>query len=326
MPSLPIYRADPNQRADSDFSPGVLRYLVVGNRGRLLDERRTPVEITGIDVARGFFEVEVQAFEDEGARWYVPFEDVDRHQFVSGSRVASAAMVDELEDGVRKFDRPMTIEIEPETRERTLEKLRRDKSVASRWLDAQQVAERLDLEPHVEKRRGEPRLCALARAYLRQQRLEQMDSDFARTYVSNPASGELVKGHAIVLAELGLCPYRGKVVRDPRLFEAEWSKGRRAEHILRRLAFAQALWSRARLPVSLYRGFSSEESPDPRPASFVSATFSRAVAEAHHPSSVRKQDLPLDRIFMSFLETEAMNFPYREAEAVLIGDERAVSF
>ena len=33
--------------------------------------------------------------------------------------------------------------------------------------------------------------------------LAALDRDFTETFVSNPNSGELVKGHAIVLAELG---------------------------------------------------------------------------------------------------------------------------
>lgn len=63
------------------------------------------------------------------------------------------------------------------------------------------------------------------------------------TFVSNPASGELVKGHAIVLAELGPCPYRGEIVRHPELFTGQWSKPRRAEHLVVRLAFMQELFS-----------------------------------------------------------------------------------
>ena len=49
------------------------------------------------------------------------------------------------------------------------------------------------------------------------------------------AAGELVTGHRIVIAELGLVPYAGKVVRDPGLFEGRWSKPRRAAHVLARL-------------------------------------------------------------------------------------------
>lgn len=51
----------------------------------------------------------------------------------------------------------------------------------------------------------------------------------------------MAKGHAIVLAEMGLCPYSGKVVRDRALFAGDGAKERRRAHILLRLAFTQEL-------------------------------------------------------------------------------------
>ena len=79
-----------------------------------------------------------------------------------------------------------------------------------------------------------------------------------------PALGEHVKAHAIVLAELGLCAYGGKVVRDPRALEGEWSRERRAEHVIGRLAFAQELWSRLgppALPRRRHRGAAAAGAP-----------------------------------------------------------------
>jgi hypothetical protein len=101
-----------------------------------------------------------------------------------------------------------------------------------------------------------------------------------QAYISNPGSGEVIKGHAIVLAELGLCPFTGKAVRDPATFAGEWDRSRRAEHIVARSGFTRALWDRA--------------------------------------AALLRQPLPLNRLFLSFLETEAMNGRYLEAEAILI--------
>ena len=39
--------------------------------------------------------------------------------------------------------------------------------------------------------------------------LLDMDQALAQTYVSNPASGETVKGHLIVMAEMGIAPFHG---------------------------------------------------------------------------------------------------------------------
>ena len=58
----------------------------------------------------------------------------------------------------------------------------------------------------------------------------------------------------------------------------------------------------------------------------VSASFSRRVAEGHFNSSnvvagaLYRQRLQPDRLFMTFLETKAMNGIYKEAEALLIAD------
>jgi len=78
---MTIYRSDPNSEPDSSFEPGALHHLVAGNRGRLLDARRTPVTVTAVDLETGEFEVEITAFEDQGAHWRIACEDVARFQF-----------------------------------------------------------------------------------------------------------------------------------------------------------------------------------------------------------------------------------------------------
>ena len=60
--SSEIYASDPDARPDADFLPGELRHLVVGNQGRLLDARRTPIAITAVMPETGGFEVEIGAF------------------------------------------------------------------------------------------------------------------------------------------------------------------------------------------------------------------------------------------------------------------------
>jgi hypothetical protein len=170
---------------------------------------------------------------------------------------------------------------------------------------------------------------SLLEAFLANRGLLELDRRFAETFVSNPGSGELVKGHAIVLAELGLCPYRGKVVRDPRLFEDPWARTSRARHLIARLAFMQELWSSWNCATAtLYRGAAVDGPLPPRSSSsFVSATFSAVVAKAHFdggPSTetgvLWRQRVSIDRLLMTFLETPAMNRRFREAEAVLIAD------
>jgi hypothetical protein len=326
-----IYRSDPGAAPDSDFEPGGLAHLLPGNRGRLLDARRTPVTVRALAHETGFFEVEVGAFEDAGARWRVPVEDVGRFQFARGGALAGAGEVAALRAAAERFDRTTRVAADPAAAERTRARVAAERAPVRAALERAGCAGSFDLAGHVERREGDPRLFAALAAHLEEHGLVALDRAFAAGFVSNPWSGEVVKGHAIALAEMGLCPYEGKIVRDPGLFAGAWSAERRAAHLIVRMAFAQELWGGAAATVTLYRGAASEEDiAPPHRSSFVSATFSRAVAEAHFeggPSTraavLVRREVPVERLVMSFLETEAMNARYREAEAVLVGDPAA---
>jgi hypothetical protein len=159
--------------------------------------------------------------------------------------------------------------------------------------------------------------------------LAWMDSHIAASYVSNPYSGDLVIAHLVVAAELGLCSYRGRAVRDPAALSGPWSPQFRAAHIVARSGFVQALWRRAGGPeLMVYRGIGLQDgiaALADRGDAVVSVTFSRVVAESHFDASrapaaaLLRSQLPLERLFMSFLETAAMSHNYLEAEAVLFG-------
>jgi hypothetical protein len=325
---LPIYASDPDAAPDEQFEPGRLEHLVVGNAGRLLDPRRTPVSVIGIDLASGQFVAEVRAFEDQGASWRVPFEDVQRFQFVRDAAHAGAEALRLYRAAVARFDRQVSIEATPAEAAVTRTRLRAERSTVRERLDARGAPAWLDATACIERREGDPALASIVQAILAERGLAELDHAFARQYVSNPWSGDLVKGHAIVAAELGIAAYHGKVARDPQCFAGEWSKARRAAHLLVRLALSTELWSRTgRSEVLLYRAMTSETALTGRlPTVFVSATFSREVAEEQFLGGPRTQSaalyrktIPLERIFMTFWETPALSGAYREAEAVLIG-------
>jgi hypothetical protein len=124
-------------------------------------------------------------------------------------------------------------------------------------------------------------------------------------------------------------------VVDSALFEGEGAKERRRAHILLRLAFLRELMTLlGRSEVELYRGVSVDGALRPRRApSLVAATFSREVAMSHFEGGpttrtalVARQLVPASRLFMTFLETAAMNDRYHEAEAVLIGEAENPAF
>jgi hypothetical protein len=330
----PVYQSDLAAANDDDFVAGSLGNLVVGRRGRLLDPRRTPVRVAALDLERGFFDVEILAFEDAGAHWLIPFESVPRYQFEPGSD-ASDETVDAMQARIAIFDRPLVVAADPEARDASLHRLAEQRAHAREWLDRAGLTT-LVLDPLVQTRSGDPAISTILDDYLRDRDVADIEAQFVETFVSNPRSGEVVKGHAITLAELGLCRFSGTAVRDSALFHGRWSKQRRALHLISRMAFVQALFERTE-PTNppLFRGLNVAAGPlpEPQPSSFVSASLSMDVAIAHFragpPTSTAalfRQPLPHDRLVMTFVETAAMNRTYREAEAVLIGDPSNLAF
>jgi hypothetical protein len=334
---LTIYEYDRGAAPDSEFVPGRFEHLVVGNRARLLDARRTPVAVTAIDPRAGAFEIEIGAFEDAGARWELELEEVRLFQFARDSRLASSAALDELHAAVKRFDRSLVIEPEAAVRAETMSAIAVRRRAANDWLSGHEFPREFDLVGHVASREGSPQLAPLFEGFLaeRDPELAQLDQRFAEQFVSNPRSSEIVRGHEIVLAELGLCAYRGKVPRDPDLFAEPWSKARRGQHIIARLGFVQEVWSLLGSDMlTLYRA-AAVDGPLPAPSrsSLISATFSRDVAEAHFQGGpttqtavIWRQRLPIHRVFMTFLETTALARRFLEAEAVLIADPSNQAF
>jgi hypothetical protein len=328
-----IYQSDPEAASDAEFVPGTLAYAVVGNRGRLLDARRTPLSVSDVIAARAEFEVLIEGFEDRGARWRLPVWEIARVQFAADSARAAPDVLARLEHAVERFDRELVIPADASAFASTQTRIDRERASARALLG--DLRGSIDVAGCVRRREGDPRLYAALDEFLAERDLVGLDRRFAETMVTNPGSGELVKGHAIVLAELGLCGYRGKVVRDPGLFDADRSRERRADHLIARTAFARELWGVfADQPPAVYRA-AAVDGPLPArvPTSFVSGTLSEEVAAAHFaggPSTqtavMWRQVVDPARLLMTFLETAAMNERYKEAEAVLIGDPENLAF
>ena len=128
-----FYEHDPEMAPDSAFEPGRVDHLVVGNEGRLLDARRTPVRVVGLRPALAFFEVEVLAFEDRGARWELPMDAVDRFQFALDAWRADAATAAAYTDAVRRFDEVVEIPTSSGHRSATLARLADEQATVMRW-------------------------------------------------------------------------------------------------------------------------------------------------------------------------------------------------
>jgi hypothetical protein len=325
----PVYAGAADPAPDAGFTAGDLRHLVAGNRGRLLDARRTPVTVVEVSADRGSFVVRVDAFEDGGAQWELGFEALDRFQFERGAARPSDRTLAELERSAAHFARDLSIECKDEARDDTLRRLRRRRDEVRLWLAPRASALNVDLAEHIATRRGSPACYGLLDEFLGEHALDDLEHAFTTSFVTNPRAGEVVKGHAIVLAELGLSPYRGPAPRDPDLLSGPRSRARRADHLLWRLALTQELFAAlGARSVTLYRAAATDGTLLPRrTGSLVSATFSRDVADAHfaggpttRAAALWRQEIPTDRMLMSFLETRAMNERFREAEAILLAD------
>ena len=343
-----MYQTDPDALPDTAFAPGELRWLVTGNTGRLLDDRRTPVRVTALDLAHGYFEAEILAFEDAGARWLVPLEDVTRYQFAPGGESAGPDAVAAMTEAIARLDVTLEITADPAAGLRSRGEIADARAHADAWLTAHGVPDRIDPEPYIARCRGSDDAAGWLSAYLAGatppglatppgpvtppglDALDALDAELTAGYVSSPGSGDLVRAHLIMLAELGLCGYRGKAIRDPASLEGPYSRDARRAHIIARAGFTQALWSRADHDgLMLYRGIGlpGRARLAVRTDTLISATFARPVAESHFDgvrsdaAALLRCRLPADRLLFTFLETAAMNRQFLEAEAVLLPGE-----
>jgi hypothetical protein len=341
MSGHPVYQSDPDRAPDSDFEPGLPAHAVVGNHGRMLDPRRTPVLVVDVDVPHGFVVLEVTAFEDTGARWAIELERIGDFQFALTSARAQESEVAAMARAVERLDRPLDVPADPRARSVTGDRLRSEQSAARDWLTGtgsfRAGARQRDLATRLTSpltvRDGDAELTADLAGYLEARGVLDLERAFADAFVSNARAGEMVKGHRIVLAELGLVAYHGTVVRDPATFDPPLDRARRAEHLLARLGFVRAAFELAGIAeVTLYRGLAVEGLLRlHQQRGFVSATFDRAVASSFLEAGTRlgvmyRQRLPVERLFMTFLETEQLNRTYAEAEAVLLAEEDNLAF
>jgi hypothetical protein len=151
----------------------------------------------------------------------------------------------------------------------------------------------------------------------------------SQTYVLNPFSGEWIKGLEIACAELGLKEFTGAAPRTSDLFLGPGNKQLRKKYIIHRLAFVRTLFrSLGHHEVVLFRGMAAEGNWHVHSTRFFSSwTFSKEVAEAFVACNKRakhsyllKRTMSIEKLFLTYVETAAMNRQYREREAIVIHD------
>src|SRR5215470_12420115 len=82
--------------------------------------RRTPVRTKQLSHESGLATVQILDFEDRGALWDLPYEEVGRYQFKQRRSKASAKVLSRIEVGILRLNREVEIPCDPSRREQTL--------------------------------------------------------------------------------------------------------------------------------------------------------------------------------------------------------------
>ena len=234
-----------------------------------------------------------------------------------------------------RLNRDVDISCDASRREETVQALSRERELAEAWLADQSRFFQSGSSISEGEPEGPSLLCADTKTYMAQRELSDLEALFTRQYVSNPFN-EAVKAHRIAISRLGLAPYNGKMLRDPFQTADALSLDRRGSHVIVRMGLVQAIFERCgRERIVLYRMESCEGPLRPRRSGnvLVSASFRMDIvqemsgwADPKRTVAIYRQAVPIQRVLMTYLETEAMNHPFREAEAVLLSDPSNQAF
>ncbi|MEC9488089.1 MAG: hypothetical protein UMV23_01170 [Halanaerobium sp.] len=326
-----IHQQNENRLPDEHFLPGSLEFLVAGNCCRLLDGRRTPGRIEEYFPESAMFRWRIIDFEDKGKYWDLPAEKVKSLQFDPDSSRLGEHELQKVREKIEQFRGELQIEVTREDRQRVNREVARRSATISCWLEGnsnffQQVGQ---LNPGA--REGSKLLAADLKQFFREEGLLELEERTAGLMVLNPNSGEWIKGMKIVMGEMGLQPCSVPMPRTEDIFSGIGRKERRREYILNRLGFIRAYFQLlGQKEVVLYRGMAAEgDWGIPNRRTFSSWTFSlevaRSFADLDRSSKFKhsylvKRSFPVEKLWMTYLETAEMNKQYLEAEAIVLHD------
>ena len=327
------FQYNPDKLPDSEFEQGCFEHIVAGNEGRALDYRRTPVRIRAVRESSGLIIFEIRGFEDEGNTWEIPFEAVGSFQFAVGSTRATMRNRSRYEAIADALNRPLEIACKRDARHAAVSEMEEAERDAAKWIQTRSVG-RIVGPVDFARRDGFDEFYVETASYMQHHDLADNEARFAADYACKFHYSENVKAHRIVMAETGLVPYVGTILRAEGELEGRFSRSRRREHILRRLGFVRALYRELDVDsVLVYRGIHCAGFPTrPVNRTFVSTSTNLAVAESlacfREPRNSNKpgfkigvlmsQEVGLERVFMTYMETEQLNSPYGESEVVLL--------
>jgi hypothetical protein len=311
---MSLHQHDPNRRPDSDYIAGDPAYLVVGNRCRLLDGRRTPGHIAAVDYDAAMFTFFIEQFEDKGKTWDLYAKDVASFQFEPDSKRLDDASLTQLLDKMAYYRTPLVIPTDENHLTTTTKRIAALQEEAMRVLEGQS----LPVDPaSLEASDCLPYQTTLM-DWMTRSGFAELERRVAAQMVLNPNAGELGRQVGVALAQLGLVPFEGTILRRPTVPEEAMR-----EYLMHRLAFVRCLLPR---DLTVYRGMSSEGPFRSIPRSLMSWTdklsVAQAFAEFEDPRFVSvyliQHKAPRDTILMTHVETQAFHGAYAEREVVLM--------
>ena len=324
---MAIHEFDNNMLPDSAFISAEIKHLVKGNKGRMLDGRRTPGYIEDYFPTTAMFRWRITAFEDNGNCWDLPAESIIQFQLTPDSATLSVDTVAEIKNRIKHFSQIIDIHSPLQH-----EGLNASQAAATSWLSAHADKKHLTSSIDLSSRHGSKYAASLLSSYMQQLGFLHLEDRTAQEIVLNPNS-EWMKHIRIALAELGVVPYHGTIIRDEMLLALSGGLDQLKNYLFARLGFVRALFSMLGMKeIIVYRGMASEgEWLINYQKSLTSWTFSQEVAfafadfAADHSFKngyIFKRTLPISSVFMTYIETTAMNQQYKEAEAILFYNQQ----
>jgi len=328
---MSIHEYDENMLPDYEYYSGDLKYLVKGNKCRYLDGRRTPGIIEDYFEDIAMFRWRISKFEDKGKYWDLPAEKVSKFQFSKDSLVLDNTEANNIKEKIEKFNILKVININQKQQEETESEIRKhEKNIINSLRNNSvffDIPKKIDLQSEV----GNSLIQKELTTYMKSQGLFELEKKTAEIIVTNAYSGEWVKGLGIVLAEIGLVPFKDKIPRTKDIFEGIGTKLLRRKYLIHRIAFIRAFFHLYGIDgVTLYRGMSTEGDWIQKTKTFSSWSTRLAVAQSfavldvdkYKQAYLIKRTINVNKIFMSFIETKEMNNQYKESEVLLLFDER----
>lgn len=324
-----LHQKNENKLPDSCFEKGTFHHIVPGNKGRVLDGRRTPGFIEKYDDESAMFIWRITDFEDKGKYWEIPAEEIEAYQFEKNSKKLTEDEVKKIRLKCKLFSEKLVIYGLKSESKKTLELIEKEKDKARNWfLNQSQFVGLGKSQLDIQSKVGSKFLYNDLISYMDSCEVLDLERKTANQYLLNPYSGEWIKGLKIVMAEMGLIDFNEKKPRTNSIFKGIGCKDKRRQYIVSRLAFVQSYFELSGYKeVQLFRGMATEGTLFEKSKTLISASFNPEVGRAF--SSIDRNEqvtfsyfikftYPIENLFMTFFETKAFNERYQEQEAIIL--------